>query len=146
MTMARYYTPSDTNIDKVGIPPDLEIKEPEMSEEQQKNYIDFINSGTIADYVGTHPNMTEPDIQNYADKLSAEYKFEPRLLRRLIRLECTRTTGTPLYDLDYDIQLNKALEIVKSSDYTSLVKATKTLKELQIASAEQDSDGSVLKN
>jgi carboxyl-terminal processing protease len=24
--MARYYTPSDMNIDKIGIPPDLEIK------------------------------------------------------------------------------------------------------------------------
>jgi carboxyl-terminal processing protease len=144
MTMARYYTPSDTNIDKVGIPPDLEIKDPEMSEEQQKDYIEFINSGTIAGYVSSHPYMTEQDIKNYAEELSARYKFEPRLLRRLIRLECDRTTGAPLYDLDYDIQLNKALEIVKSSNYTKLVEATKTLKELQLA-AEQASDISVLK-
>ena len=26
ITMARYYTPSDTNIDKIGIPPDMEVK------------------------------------------------------------------------------------------------------------------------
>ena len=36
-----------------------------------------------------------------------------------------------LYDSDYDIQLNAAIEILKSSDFKNLVKSAKTLKELQ---------------
>jgi carboxyl-terminal processing protease len=34
LTMSRYYTPNDVNIDKIGISPDKEVKEPEFTEEE----------------------------------------------------------------------------------------------------------------
>ena len=34
MQTARYYTPSDENIDKTGIPPDLEVKDPDLTDAQ----------------------------------------------------------------------------------------------------------------
>ena len=36
-----------------------------------------------------------------------------------------------LYDLDYDIQLNEAISILKNEKFSDLIKNTKTLKELQ---------------
>ena len=38
ITTARYYTPSDANIDKVGIPPDRVVKLPELTDEQESTY------------------------------------------------------------------------------------------------------------
>ena len=131
LTMARYYTPSDVNIDKIGIPPDREIKIPELTEEQEKSYVDLINNGDIEKYVEEHPNMTEHDISVYAKALTYTYKLEEKLLRRLIRIEVERTKDTSLYDLDYDDQLKEAIKIIETEDFEKLVKSTKTLKELQ---------------
>lgn len=131
LTMARYYTPSDVNIDKIGIPPDLEVLFPELSDDEETAYVDLINSMAIEDYILEHQSMNETDIASYAKKLQGTYKLSETLLRRLIRIEVQRTKGADLYDLDYDIQLNAALDILKQGNFVELLKNTKTLKELQ---------------
>lgn len=131
LTMARYYTPSDVNIDKIGIPPDREIKIPELTEEQEKSYVDLINNGDIEKYVEEHPDMNEHDIAVYAKALTYTYKLDEKLLRRLIRIEVERTRDPSLYDLDYDDQLKEAIKIIETENFEKLVKSTKTLKELQ---------------
>lgn len=132
MTIARYYTPSDTNIDKIGIPPDLEVLYPKLTEEDEQNYSKLIESDEINTYVENHPKMTEADISVFANELSTRYKLNLSLLRRLIRIRVWRTEPSHLYDLDYDIQLNAALDVLKNhNDFNNLVRSTKTLKELQ---------------
>lgn len=131
LTVARYYSPSDSNIDKVGIPPDLEVLYPTLSEDEQNAYVDLMNDNVIDPYVDDHQDMTEDDIASYALQLSKDYALDPWLLRRIIRLSVNRTRGDPLYDLDYDIQLQKAIEVVRSKDIKALIKSTKTLKEIE---------------
>ncbi len=131
MTIARYYTPSDTNIDKIGIPPDLEVKYPEFTEEEEKAFLDLANDNVIAQYVEAHPDMSEAQIASYATTLSVKYKLEKRVLRKLIRNEVEHKKPARLYDLDYDIQLNEALKILNQGNFKTLVKNTKTLKQLQ---------------
>ena len=75
LTMARYYTPSDVNIDKIGIPPDMEVKVPDLTEEQEKSYVELINKAEIEKYVEEHPNMNEHDIAVYAKALTYTYKY-----------------------------------------------------------------------
>lgn len=137
LTVARYYSPTDCNIDKIGIPPDREIKDGEYSDEETKAFIKMTEDRVIEKYVETHPNMTEADISKYADELNAEYKINKRLLRRLIRVETRRTKSMLKYDLDYDIQLVEALKIVKAKDFKELVASTKSLEDLQ-AEAEKN--------
>lgn len=146
ITMARYYTPSDTNIDKIGIPPDREVLFPVLNEEGEKQYSELIKSDEIAKYVELHKNMSEQAISAYGLTLKKKYPdIDFGSLKKLIRNEVNRTKGTMLYDLDYDIQLNAALDILAlpSSEYASLLKNTKTLKELQdeAAKAEEITDG-----
>lgn len=131
LTMARYYTPSDVNIDKIGIPPDLEILFPELSDDEEKAYVELLNSTAIENYVFEHPNMSEKQIADYAKLLQQTYKLTETLLRRLVRVEVQRTKGSANYDLDYDIQLNGAIDILEKGNFTQLIKNTKTLKELQ---------------
>lgn len=132
LTMARYYTPSDTNIDKIGIPPDFEVKNLEkFSEEEEKKYVEMINANVITDYVEKNPGMSEADINAAAKKIHETYPFEERLLRRLIRIQVQKTQPSVLYDLDYDLQLNEAVKVIQKGNFTNLVKNTKTLKQLQ---------------
>lgn len=131
ITMARYYTPSDVNIDKIGIAPDYEILNLEkFTKEQEESYVKLIENHVIDKTVENNPNMTEADIAKKAKQINSEYKIDERLIRRLLRNQVLRTSGTPLYDLDYDLQLNKAIEIVNNPDFNSMMKKTKTLKQI----------------
>jgi len=132
ITMARYYTPSDVNIDKIGIPPDREIAFPELGEAGEKQYLELLKSNEVEKYVEAHPKMTEAQITSYAKTLHAKYpNIDERTLRKNVRNEVNRKVGAMLYDLDYDIQLNEAISIIKNEDFQKLMKNTKTLKELQ---------------
>lgn len=143
ITMARYYTPSDVNIDKIGIPPDLEIKNLEkMTPEEEEIYVKLVNSNLISTLVEKNPNLSEGAIALEAEKIAKEYPLDLRLLRRMIRIQVQRTKANVLYDLDFDLQLNEALKIVKSKDFDALIKNTKTLKELQEAVEDSAIDAS----
>lgn len=132
ITMARYYTPSDMNIDKIGIPPDLEIKNlKEFTEDEEKIYVDLIKSEIINKAAESKPNMTEADIALEAAAIAKKYPLNERLIRRLIRIQVQKTQPSVLYDLDYDLQLNEALKVIQSKDYSIMLKNTKTLRELQ---------------
>ena len=137
ITVARYYSPSDTKIDKVGIKPDKQVSYEEFTEDEEKAYAELMKADVIAPYVENHPNMTEKDISSYAEELYKKYPFDKRVIRKLIRNEYDRTQPARLYDLDYDIQLNEALRILKEEDFSKLMKNTKTLKELE-AEAEKE--------
>ncbi len=142
ITMARYYTPSDVNIDKIGIPPDREVLFPPLGEEGEAEYTQMLKDDDIAAYVEKHEGMTEKDIAAYAKTLNKKYThIDERTFRKLIRNQVNRTQPAMLYDLDYDIQLNAALDILAKESFSKLVKDTKTLKELQEeAAAAQDAE------
>lgn len=137
LTVARYYSPTDCNIDKIGIPPDREIKLGDYSDEETKNFIKMTEDQVIEKYVEAHPGMTEDDISRYAVELKKSYDMDVRLLRRLIRVETMRTKKALVYDLDYDVQLVEALNIVKDKKFSKLVSSTKSLEQLQ-AEAEKE--------
>ncbi len=131
ITMARYYTPSDSNIDKVGIPPDREVLFPELNEDEEKAYSELMNSNIIADFIAEHPAMSEQEITNYAKTLESEYALSSRLLRRMVWLESYRLRTQPLYDLEFDVQLSEAVTVLRTESFTELMKSTKTISELQ---------------
>lgn len=132
ITMARYYTPSDMNIDKIGIPPDQEVKNlADFTEEEEKLYVDMIKSEVINTAAESKLNMTESDIVAAAQKIVKDYPLDERLIRRLIRVQVQKTQPAALYDLDYDLQLNAAIKAVQRKDFSTMLKNTKTLRELQ---------------
>ena len=138
ITMARYYTPSDMNIDKIGIPPDQEIKNlADFSDEEEKLYVDMIKSEVINKAAESKPNMSEADIAIAATKIAKEYPLDERLIRRLIRIQVQKTQPSVLYDLDYDLQLNAAIKAVQNKDFAGMLKNTKTLRQLQEEAEEE---------
>lgn len=140
ITVARYYTPSDVNIDKIGIPPDREVLFPVLSETGEKQYTELYKAGEIEKYVENHSDMSETEISAYSKVLKKKYsEIDEPSLRKLIRNEVNKKKKTPLYDLDFDIQLNEAIKILQKENFAKLIKNTKTLKELQDAAMLEDS-------
>lgn len=139
ITISKYYLPSDVNIDKVGILPDFEVNFPELSEEEKKSLESLMDSHKIYDYVDANPNINETIIFNEAKKIAQEYKLEERLVRKLFRNEVDKFNGVRLYDLDFDLQLNAAIEKVQSKNFWDDLKNAKTVKE-QIESSNREAE------
>jgi len=131
ITTARYYTPSDVNIDKVGIPPDREVRFPEYTEEDAERLSRLINANRIPEFAAQNPQANQTQIDTFAQSLEREYNLNMSLLRRLIRNELNRTVIAPVYDLEYDVQLQEAINILRNGNYQNLMQNAKTLKSLQ---------------
>jgi carboxyl-terminal processing protease len=132
ITTARYYTPSDVNIDKIVIPPDREVRFPEFTEADAEHLNSLINSGRIADFVKANPGAGITEINAFARVLNRDYYgLDASLIARLIRNEQNRTSIAPVYDLEYDVQLKEAVRILREENFRSLMQNARTLKDLQ---------------
>ena len=131
ITTARYYTPSDVNIDKVGIPPDREVLFPKFSTEDADALNKLINSNKIPAFIEANPHAAPGVMDSFARQLFNEYRLDFNLLRRLIRDEQNRTVIAPVFDLEYDVQLQEAVKILHEGMFFQLIKNTKTLRALQ---------------
>jgi carboxyl-terminal processing protease len=137
ITTARYYTPSDVNIDKIGIPPDLEVLFPEFTDADAEKLSALIKDSRIPAFIKEKPDVSLQEIETFATTLSGEYGLDQALLKRLIRNEQNRTSIAPVYDLEYDVQLQEAVKILQGGSYGSLMQTTKTLKVLQEEAIEE---------
>jgi len=118
LTMARYYTPSGVSIDKVGIEPDIEIKLPEYSDDELESYAQIIEKNLIREFV-IKDNLTEQSINSFIEDLrSDEIVLSNDTIKRLINSESNRMVDNPpVYDLQYDESLIKAVELIKEKNY-----------------------------
>jgi carboxyl-terminal processing protease len=131
ITTSRYYTPSDVNIDKIGIPPDREVLFPDFTEDDAVKLNSLINSGRIVAFIKANPSAGTADINALARELNRDYDLDFSLLLRLIKNEQNRTSIAPVYDLEYDVQLQEAVKILREENFRSLMQTAKTLKTLQ---------------
>ena len=138
LTTARYYTPSDVNIDKIGIPPDREVYFPEYTEEDAIKLNDLFNSGRLSEFVVANPKANPAQINAFADALSNDYNMDISLLKRIIREEQNRRSVASVYDLELDVQLSEAVKIIRGGNFKALLQTTKTLKALQEEAAKDD--------
>ncbi|MCF7928987.1 MAG: S41 family peptidase [Spirochaetales bacterium] len=116
LTMSRYYTPSGDTIDKVGVTPDVKIKEPEMTEEDMESYQELISSRAIPKFIDENPDPSQSRIDRFVSSLQKDgIELKERIIRRLIRNEINRTKDDPpVYDLEYDLILQEAVERLQS--------------------------------
>ncbi len=130
ITTSRYYTPSDVNIDKTGIAPDLEVSFPVLSDAEAEALNGLIAEGLIPSFVKENPAPSVARFEEFAKKLAEKYKLDLLLLRRMIRDELNRTVIAPVYDLEYDIQLAAAVKLLRDGSYSTAMASAKTLKEI----------------
>lgn len=114
LTIRKYYTPSGAMIHKKGITPDIELAQYEVPESDRKNLGRAINDKVFEEFAKTHPEYNEVS----RTELMAFLKTKNLLLTEkvaaiLYKQELDRYKPSPLYDLEFDTELAKALEILK---------------------------------
>ncbi len=126
LTISRYYTPAGINIDKVGIDPDIEVKEPELSESDNEDLKEIFEQRLITKFVDENPEASEGQREQFVQQLKREYdiNLEDRLLRKLIRNEFQRRMDfPPVYDLKYDQPLQKAVDMLEDGEISAMIEA-----------------------
>ncbi|MCL1993714.1 MAG: S41 family peptidase [Spirochaetes bacterium] len=130
ITTARYYTPSDASIDQIGIPPDREVRPPQYSDTEVANLGELMRAARIPDFVRENPQAGNAALEAFSNALSQEFDLPVSLIRRLVRNEQNRTVIAPVFDIEYDVQLIEALDILRSGIWPSLM-PTRSLRALQ---------------
>lgn len=136
LTMSRYYTPSDANIDKVGVAPDLEVKEPELNAAEEASLNELMSRDVFAKFARDNTDATPEQVAQFVKGLrAAGSPLSERLLRRLVRNQLNRTRIAPEFDLDYDLQLKAALDVLAGGQFKSLMANSLSVLDLQARSA-----------
>ncbi len=123
MTTARYYTPNDISIDKIGVVPDKEIKIPDLTESEQDAFKKLMQSGRIELLVRQVTKPTPDQMQSWVVRLQNEgFSLEQRILRRLIQNEVNRVNNIspPSVDLEYDLVLSQTLDLIRQGQIPRL--------------------------
>ncbi len=118
LTMSKYYTPKDVNINKVGIPPAKEVKERELTEEEKTSYKKLIEEYRIQKFVKDNPKPSDLQIDLFIQQLKSDgIVMEDRIIRKLVRNELNLSLDNPpIYDLEFDIVLQEAVRMLKSGE------------------------------
>jgi len=117
LTTSRYYTPSGTSIDKVGIEPDIIVTEEEFSEEEIESYRRLMESGAVQEFVQENPDPSDAQIDRFIRSLKDDgIVLRESRIRREVKNEVRRLAGRQeVYDLEFDTVLRKAVEWIESN-------------------------------
>jgi carboxyl-terminal processing protease len=72
LTTSRYYTPSGTFIDKIGVTPNIPVSEPELTEEEQKALKKLLEENLVVTFVADHPAMENGQIDRFVRDLISD--------------------------------------------------------------------------
>ncbi len=119
LTIAKYYTPSGICIDGIGIEPDIKVKEPEFSEQEKETLKKLYTDKIIDQYVKKNPKANQDEVNKWVAELKTKgYNLPDKYLKKLFKNALDISVeNKPPYDLEYDIQLQKALEILNKKEY-----------------------------
>ncbi|HWR11918.1 MAG TPA: S41 family peptidase [Rectinemataceae bacterium] len=128
LTMARYYTPSGVNIDKSGIEPDIVAPDWSFSESQFKDLEKLYDEGLVQAFAKANPDAS-PELRKAKAKelVASGFSLPQDYIDRLLRDEIERAKPSRVYDLEFDTQLNKAIEVLLGPDFNSLLENSKSV-------------------
>ncbi len=117
ITTALYYMPMGDSIHEQGIVPDEEVNAVEITPEELEAMEKLEELELVKGFVKDHETYTEADLEAFVGELEKnEMTIRPIIVRRLIKNEHEKLKIPDLIDLDYDLQLNHAVNILKSAD------------------------------
>ncbi len=116
ITSGRYLTPDGTDIHEIGIVPDIEVVEPELSEDELNLLTSLQEEKLIDSFTAEREMFVDEEVNAFVEELqNSGYPLSSRYLRKLIRNSFEETMdAAPVYDLEFDMVLQKALEIIES--------------------------------
>jgi carboxyl-terminal processing protease len=116
LTIRTYVTPNGTMIQKIGIKPDKGLETPvlELSKDEQRELVRANNDKAVEEFVNKATEYTDQTKKAFTDLLKdKKYAISDRIAFYTLKQKVYRSKEAPLYDLEFDTELGKALELYK---------------------------------
>jgi len=114
ITIARYFTPSGESIHQTGIKPNIEVLPYKFSNEEMKYVTRINNERLLNEFIKKDMVYNEATQKQFAEFLkSKNISLSNRSANLLLSTELNRLRRRPLFDLEFDDQLVRALEVVR---------------------------------
>lgn len=114
LTIRKYYTPSGEMIHKKGIAPDIVLAGNTIPEADRKNLGRAFNDKVFEEFVKTHSEYTDANRKQLGSFLvNKGTPLSEKISSYFFKQELYKFKPTPLYDREFDLELNKALELYK---------------------------------
>ncbi len=114
LTTGRWYTPDDITVDKVGITPDIEVQEPELTDSQAESYAKILQENRVVNFINEHPDPNQQEVNRFIANLKAD-GIDPgdRVVRLMVKRESQRRQNIPpVVDTEFDTTLIRALQFL----------------------------------
>jgi carboxyl-terminal processing protease len=113
ITTALYYTPSGGSIHEEGIEPDEDVAGVEITPKEVKAIEALEDLELVKKFVQEHGTYTKIEFEAFMTELEKnEIELRPIIVRRLIKNEQEKLKMPDLIDLDYDLQLKHAVNLL----------------------------------
>ncbi|MFW6181408.1 MAG: S41 family peptidase [Spirochaetota bacterium] len=117
ITTALYYTPSGVSIDHVGVTPNRTVEEIQPTEAETQAVEKLNELGLVEEFVENNPGYSDRDLERFVNSLVERgIEIRPVIVRRMARTEKEKNQIPSLVDLDYDVQLKYAVDLINSMD------------------------------
>jgi carboxyl-terminal processing protease len=114
MTIQKYYTPSGESIHKKGIEPNVVVKPYEFTKDERRHYHDIVEAKILEKFVKENKTYNDDSIKKLKALFKEKgYDMSDYATKYVLKQEITNLGKRPLYDLELDTQLIKALEQFK---------------------------------
>lgn len=113
LTIQKYYTPSGVSIHKKGITPDIEVKHLEFTKEDTSEYKKLLDSKFLDEFAKRYNQYSDESVAQFKKELKAKnIVLSDYASRYALRHHYDKNQKTPLIDLEFDVQLKKAIEVL----------------------------------
>jgi len=110
LTIQKYYTPSGVSIHKKGIIPDIIVEQPKFTKTDRQNYKLIQEKKYLKTFIKTHKKYNKQSIQQWKSFLkSKKITLSAYALKYLLKKELYYNVKYPIYDLEFDNQLKRAV-------------------------------------
>ncbi|MCS6984823.1 MAG: S41 family peptidase [Leptospiraceae bacterium] len=114
ITIQKYYTPAGHSIHKTGIKPDIEVQPLDFTREDRRHYREIREKNIVQDFVKQHPLYNNESIAKFKKLIESKgLGLSDYALRRTLREEYDKNKMRPVVDLEFDVQLQRAISEMK---------------------------------
>lgn len=113
LTVARYYTPSGASIHGIGIEPDIPAGGEVIAEAERKEVHRLMTMKLLEEFTKDAKAYNDEAKRKFVDLLrSKNISISERSAHYLLKRELGRYVRAPLYDLEFDAQLARAIAVL----------------------------------
>jgi len=114
LTIAKYYTPSGTSIHGKGIKPHYLVPMNLVEEKDKRKVTVILREKIVQNFVKTHPQYSKENKREFLALLNEKnLTISEKTALYMLKSEVNKYTKRTLYDLEFDIQLNRAIKLLQ---------------------------------